>query len=49
MQFILYSTDQPDTDNDQFADCLTPRGFLLTLPSRHGTDGFFAARFTRTA
>jgi 16S rRNA (cytosine967-C5)-methyltransferase len=26
-------------------DVLTPEGDLLTLPSRHGCDGFFAARF----
>ncbi|WP_242394003.1 transcription antitermination factor NusB [Anaeromyxobacter oryzisoli] len=29
------------------ADVLTPDGDLLTLPSRHGTDGFFAARLMR--
>jgi 16S rRNA (cytosine967-C5)-methyltransferase len=29
------------------ADVLTPDGDLLTLPSRHGTDGFFAARLRR--
>ncbi len=26
-------------------DVLTPEGDLLTLPSRHGCDGFYAARF----
>jgi len=29
------------------ADVLTPEGDLLTLPSRHGTDGFYAARLVR--
>jgi 16S rRNA (cytosine967-C5)-methyltransferase len=29
------------------ADVLTKDGELLTLPSRHGTDGFFAARVVR--
>jgi 16S rRNA (cytosine967-C5)-methyltransferase len=29
------------------ADALTPDGDLLTLPSRHGTDGFYAVRLTR--
>ena len=29
------------------ADALTPEGDLLTLPSRHGTDGFFAFKITR--
>jgi 16S rRNA (cytosine967-C5)-methyltransferase len=29
------------------ADALTPEGDLLTLPSRHGTDGFYAARLVR--
>jgi 16S rRNA (cytosine967-C5)-methyltransferase len=29
------------------ADVLTGDGDLLTLPSRHGTDGFFAARLVR--
>jgi 16S rRNA (cytosine967-C5)-methyltransferase len=29
------------------ADVLTADGDLLTLPSRHGTDGFFAARIVR--
>jgi 16S rRNA (cytosine967-C5)-methyltransferase len=29
------------------ADALTPEGDLLTLPHRHGTDGFYAARLTR--
>ena len=29
------------------ADVLTADGDLLTLPSRHGTDGFFAARIQR--
>ncbi|HTN54149.1 MAG TPA: transcription antitermination factor NusB [Anaeromyxobacter sp.] len=29
------------------ADLLDPAGDLLTLPSRHGTDGFFAARLCR--
>ena len=29
------------------ADALTPDGDLLTLPSRHGTDGFYAARLVR--
>jgi 16S rRNA (cytosine967-C5)-methyltransferase len=29
------------------ADVLTPDGDLLTLPSRHGTDGFYAARLVR--
>jgi len=29
------------------ADVLTPEGDLLTLPSRHGADGFYAARVTR--
>jgi 16S rRNA (cytosine967-C5)-methyltransferase len=29
------------------ADVLDPRGDLLTLPSRHGTDGFYAARLVR--
>ncbi len=28
-------------------DVLTPEGDLLTLPSRHGCDGFFAVRVTR--
>jgi len=28
------------------ADVLTPEGDLLTLPHRHGCDGFYAARFT---
>lgn len=30
------------------ADLLTADGDLLTLPSRHGTDGFYAARLART-
>ncbi len=29
------------------ADVLTPDGDLLALPSRHGTDGFYAARLVR--
>ena len=29
------------------ADVLTPEGDLLTLPHRHGTDGFYAARLVR--
>jgi 16S rRNA (cytosine967-C5)-methyltransferase len=29
------------------ADVLTPAGELLTLPSRHGTDGFYAVRLVR--
>jgi 16S rRNA (cytosine967-C5)-methyltransferase len=29
------------------ADCLGAEGDLLTLPHRHGTDGFYAARFVR--
>ena len=29
------------------ADLLTAEGDLLTLPSRHGTDGFYAARLVR--
>ncbi len=29
------------------ADALTPEGDLLTLPSRHGADGFYAARMVR--
>ncbi|HEX7487897.1 MAG TPA: SAM-dependent methyltransferase, partial [Anaeromyxobacteraceae bacterium] len=29
------------------ADALTAEGDLLTLPHRHGCDGFYAARFTR--
>jgi 16S rRNA (cytosine967-C5)-methyltransferase len=29
------------------ADALGPEGDLLTLPSRHGTDGFYAFRVTR--
>jgi 16S rRNA (cytosine967-C5)-methyltransferase len=29
------------------SDALTSEGDLLTLPSRHGTDGFYAARVTR--
>jgi 16S rRNA (cytosine967-C5)-methyltransferase len=29
------------------ADALTPEGDLLTLPSRHGTDGFYACRVVR--
>jgi 16S rRNA (cytosine967-C5)-methyltransferase len=29
------------------ADALTPEGDLLTLPSRHGTDGFYACRLVR--
>jgi 16S rRNA (cytosine967-C5)-methyltransferase len=29
------------------ADALTPEGDLLTLPSRHGADGFYAARLVR--
>jgi 16S rRNA (cytosine967-C5)-methyltransferase len=29
------------------ADCLGPEGDLLTLPHRHGTDGFYAARLVR--
>ncbi|HET8540806.1 MAG TPA: transcription antitermination factor NusB [Anaeromyxobacter sp.] len=29
------------------ADALTPQGDLLTLPHRHGTDGFYAARLVR--
>ncbi len=28
------------------AELLTAEGDLLTLPSRHGADGFFAARLT---
>jgi 16S rRNA (cytosine967-C5)-methyltransferase len=28
-------------------DALTAEGDLLTLPSRHGTDGFFGFRVTR--
>jgi 16S rRNA (cytosine967-C5)-methyltransferase len=31
------------------ADVLTPEGDLLTLPSRHSCDGFYAARFVRAA
>jgi len=27
---------------------LTPEGDLLTLPSRHGCDGFYAARLVRS-
>jgi 16S rRNA (cytosine967-C5)-methyltransferase len=30
------------------ADVLTPDGDLLTLPHRHGTDGFYAARLARS-
>lgn len=30
-------------------DALTPEGDLLTLPSRHGCDGFYAARLRRTS
>lgn len=30
-------------------DLLLPEGDLLTLPSRHGTDGFYAARVERAA
>jgi 16S rRNA (cytosine967-C5)-methyltransferase len=29
------------------ADALTPEGDLLTLPDRHGADGFYAARLVR--
>ena len=29
------------------ADVLTPDGDLLTVPHRHGTDGFYAARLVR--
>ena len=29
------------------ADLLTAEGDLLALPSRHGTDGFYAARLAR--
>jgi 16S rRNA (cytosine967-C5)-methyltransferase len=29
------------------ADVLTPEGDLLALPSRHGTDGFYAARLVK--
>jgi 16S rRNA (cytosine967-C5)-methyltransferase len=29
------------------ADVLTPDGELLTLPHRHGTDGFYAVRLVR--
>ncbi|HSN92824.1 MAG TPA: SAM-dependent methyltransferase, partial [Anaeromyxobacteraceae bacterium] len=29
------------------ADCLGPEGDLLTLPHRHGADGFYAARLVR--
>ncbi|HET7753153.1 MAG TPA: transcription antitermination factor NusB [Anaeromyxobacteraceae bacterium] len=29
------------------ADVLTPDGDLLTVPNRHGTDGFYAARLVR--
>jgi 16S rRNA (cytosine967-C5)-methyltransferase len=29
------------------ADLLTPEGDLLTLPHRHGTDGFYACRLVR--
>jgi 16S rRNA (cytosine967-C5)-methyltransferase len=29
------------------ADVLTPDGDLLTLPHRHGADGFYAARLVR--
>ena len=29
------------------ADVLTPEGDLLTLPQRHGTDGFYACRLVR--
>ncbi len=29
------------------ADALTPQGDLLTLPHRHGTDGFYACRLVR--
>jgi 16S rRNA (cytosine967-C5)-methyltransferase len=29
------------------ADALTAEGDLLTLPSRHGTDGFYACRVVR--
>ena len=39
----------PPIASPELADCLTPRGLLLTLPSKHGTDGFFAARFQRRA
>ena len=31
------------------ADVLTPEGDLLTLPSRHGSDGFYACRLARIA
>jgi 16S rRNA (cytosine967-C5)-methyltransferase len=31
------------------AEVLTADGDLLTLPSRHGADGFFAARLVRAA
>jgi len=31
------------------ADVLTPEGDLLTLPSRHGADGFYACRLARIA
>jgi 16S rRNA (cytosine967-C5)-methyltransferase len=31
------------------ADVLTPEGDLLTLPHRHGTDGFYACRLARGA
>ncbi|HSD20783.1 MAG TPA: transcription antitermination factor NusB [Anaeromyxobacter sp.] len=35
------------TDGAVPADVLTPDGDLLTVPHRHGTDGFYAARLVR--
>ena len=35
------------TDGAVPADVLTPDGDLLTVPHRHGTDGFYAARLAR--
>jgi len=31
------------------AGLVDDKGYLRTLPHRHGTDGFFAARMSRTA
>lgn len=36
--------EPPEAAGVPWEQVMTPRGFLATLPHRHGTDGFFAAR-----
>ncbi len=43
-----FKRDPPNVADKAWADCVDARGHLVTLPHRHGTDGFFAARLRRS-